>query len=53
MLLGVLPAILPQSSAHAASVYLADELGNTEINVDVDDDVTICGLCPETPIGTA
>ena len=41
MLLAVLPAILPQSSAHAASGYLADEIGNTEINVDVDDDVAI------------
>ena len=41
MLLGVLPAILPQSSAHAASGYLADEIGNTEISIDVEDTVQI------------
>jgi len=38
MLLGVLPAILPQSTAHAASGYLADENGETEIHVDVEDE---------------
>jgi len=42
MLLGVLPAILPQSSAHAAaSAYLADEIGNTEITVDVDEEFSV------------
>ena len=41
MLLGVLPAILPQSSAHAASAYLADEIGNTEITVDAGDDFQV------------
>jgi len=42
MLLGVLPAILPQSSAHAAaSAYLADEIGNTEITVDVDEEFCV------------
>ena len=39
MLLGVLPATLPQSSAYAAaSTYLADEIGQTEITVDAGDD---------------
>ena len=42
MLLGVLPAILPQSSAHAAAAaYLADEIGNTEITVDVDEEFSV------------
>jgi len=39
MLLGVLPATLPQSLAYAAaSTYLADEIGQTEITVDAGDD---------------
>ncbi|HUW30570.1 MAG TPA: dockerin type I domain-containing protein [Planctomycetota bacterium] len=37
ILFGILPAVLPQSSALAASGYLADEIGNTEITVDVDE----------------
>jgi len=37
MLLGVLPMVLPEASTYAASGYLADEIGNTEITVDVDD----------------
>ena len=41
MLVGVLPAIIPQSSAHAASAYLADENGQTEITVDVNDDFQV------------
>jgi len=41
MLLGVLSGILPQSSAYAASGYLADEIGNTEISIDVEDTVQI------------
>jgi len=41
VLLGVLPAILPQSTAHAASGYLADEIGNTEISVDVDEEFSV------------
>jgi len=41
ILLGVLPAVLPQSSAHAASGYLADEIGNTEISVDVDEEFSV------------
>jgi len=41
MLIGVLPAIPPQSSAHAASSYLADENGQTEITVDVEDEFQV------------
>ena len=41
MLIGVLPAIPLQSSAHAASAYLADEIGNTEITVTAGDDFQV------------